>query len=470
MPVENKILDIPRRSRHEIVAPISSIQLGWPVFQASDIVVYKDTLKVTSGFSVTGTFGVKSPALDATVLFESPQQNCVLDLVDSRPPQRVAQFPEGHGVSANDRNWDINQLAASIRDLWDEFGGKFLHFLGEYDPLRAYIPGDVVVYLGSTWVNRSPGTGVSPPSLPLIFNTNWHLLAAKGEAGSLSGFSSLDFPEVATPSNPPPNTVRMFARDVGGVTHIIIRDSAGTEIDLGSPMGASKQDESAWGIGVDDVSPVGLLVDDTASDVSPEGSIGLARMSSRRVQYAEIRDSLNERSVQVATDNSLRVVAGGYTVNPEATFTRPADTTAYSTGDLVANSTTAGSVVAMVLPAARVPAGSFMIRRIRLRKSGTSLTSASFRVHLWTTAPTVANGDNGVFSASGAANYIGAADVILTQAFTDGAVGFATPSVGSELARKLSSGTDVFALVEARAAYTPVSGEIFSLQLDVLQD
>lgn len=34
---------------------------------------------------------------------------------------------------------------------------------------------------------------------------------------------------------------------------------------------------------------------------------------------------------------------------PIVSFTRPADTTAYASGDLVANSTTAGSVVAPVV-------------------------------------------------------------------------------------------------------------------------
>ena len=39
------------------------------------------------------------------------------------------------------------------------------------------------------------------------------------------------------------------------------------------------------------------------------------------------------------------------------------------------------------------------------------MTNAQFRLHLYTAAPTCANGDNGAWSTDGAANYIGAFDV-----------------------------------------------------------
>ena len=165
------------------------------------------------------------------------------------------------------------------------------------------------------------------------------------------------------------------------------------------------------------------------------------------------------------------VASVGLTTNPTATFTRPADTTAYASGDLVANSTTAGSVAAMSLTVTRVAAGSCILRKIKLHKSGTSTTNASFRVHLFRAAPsTVTNGDNGVFSVSGVADYLGAMDITMSRAFTDGAVGFGVPLVGSELSVKLASGTTIAALIEARGAYTPASAEVFTVTLEDLQD
>jgi len=162
---------------------------------------------------------------------------------------------------------------------------------------------------------------------------------------------------------------------------------------------------------------------------------------------------------------------GGNVANPSANFTRPADTTAYASGDLVANSTTAGSVVSMELTIARIAAGSGMLRRCKLHKSGTSVTNASFRVHFYRAAPsTITNGDNGAFSTSGVADYIGAMDVTMDRAFTDGAAGFGQPVIGSEMNFKLASGQTVRALIEARGAYTPANAEVFTLTLDSLQD
>lgn len=151
---------------------------------------------------------------------------------------------------------------------------------------------------------------------------------------------------------------------------------------------------------------------------------------------------------------------------PTANFTRPADTTAYASGDLVANSTTAGSVTPMTLTVPNFNQG-FRVRRFKLHKNGTSTTNAQFRVHLFV-SPTItaANGDNGAFSTSAVANYIGSADVTIAQAFTDGAAGFALPSTGTDMAAIPTGAAAVYALLEARAAYTPASGEVFTLTLD----
>lgn len=162
---------------------------------------------------------------------------------------------------------------------------------------------------------------------------------------------------------------------------------------------------------------------------------------------------------------------GGQATNPSGNFTRPNDTTAYASGDLVANSTTAGSVDAVSITVSRVAAGSFMLRRCKLHKSGTTTTNALFRVHLFRADPaTVTNGDNGAFSVSGVADYVGGFDVTVDRAFTDGAAGFGVPVVGSEMTVKLASGSVLYAMVEARAAYTPAANEVFTITLDDLQD
>jgi hypothetical protein len=98
-----------------------------------------------------------------------------------------------------------------------------------------------------------------------------------------------------------------------------------------------------------------------------------------------------------------------------ARFTRPSDTTAYASGDLVANSTTAGSVVPMSFPA-------------------------------WST--------------SQAASYLGSVDVTVDKAFTDGAAGLATVEINC-------GGPNLYGLLEARGAYTPTSAGVFNVTLEI---
>jgi hypothetical protein len=169
-------------------------------------------------------------------------------------------------------------------------------------------------------------------------------------------------------------------------------------------------------------------------------------------------------------DSTGTILAAGQTVRASASFTRPGDTTQYASGDLVANSTTAGSVVPMTFTIARVAGGSGMIRRARIRKSGTGITNSSFRLHLYNTAPTVTNGDNGVWLSNQSATYIGAIDINVNRAFSDGAAGNGAPLDGSEINFALASGTSVSGLLEARGTYTPGNAEVFTVELEVLQN
>lgn len=153
---------------------------------------------------------------------------------------------------------------------------------------------------------------------------------------------------------------------------------------------------------------------------------------------------------------------------PSANFTRPNDTTAYASGDLVANSTTAGSVVPLSFTAWTSGQAQTIMLRIRIIKSGTTPTNANFRVHLYEASPTPANGDNGAWSTDKAANYLGNIDVASMFAFTDGCTGYGSAAAGSEMRLHLTSGGTIYALMEARAAYTPAANEVFTVKLECL--
>ena len=171
-------------------------------------------------------------------------------------------------------------------------------------------------------------------------------------------------------------------------------------------------------------------------------------------------------SAGVALANQL-----GDFINSSASFTRPGDTTAYASGDLVANSTTAGSVVTPVVPVSRSASAfgqQLRVDRIKLLKSTVTTTNASFRVHLFKAAPTtLANGDNAAFSTNGASGYLGFFDIAAMQAFTDGAVGFIATGAN---AITLESTTTVACLLEARGAYAPGNAEVFTIILEVAQN
>lgn len=204
---------------------------------------------------------------------------------------------------------------------------------------------------------------------------------------------------------------------------------------------------------------------------SGAGQIGAVELKNAAT---DVRAVVGAGSSLSSGSNALAVGGqiGGFTLNPSASFTRPADTTAYASGDLVANHTTAGSVAPMSFSIARVAAGSFSVRKARLKKSGTTTTNASFRLHLYTSAPsTITNGDNGAWSTSHS-GYVGSFDFSSSdaQVFTDAAAINGLPVKGSEVSVKLASGQTLYGLLEARAAYTPANAEVFTLELEAFQD
>lgn len=149
-----------------------------------------------------------------------------------------------------------------------------------------------------------------------------------------------------------------------------------------------------------------------------------------------------------------------------ASFTRPADTTQYTSGDLIANSVTAGSVSPMSF---KIPTGrGLKLWRVGIHKTSTTVTDAQFRLHLYSDSPTVANGDNGAIS-SIAANWQGAIDIDgQSTAFSDDAKAFGVPVFNSVFAPMfIYSDTDrrLYALLEARDTYTPASAEVFTVSI-----
>lgn len=146
-------------------------------------------------------------------------------------------------------------------------------------------------------------------------------------------------------------------------------------------------------------------------------------------------------------------------------FARPANTTAYAAGDIVANTAAANTVAPLVLTVAGAAGQAGKVTRVAIAKSSVETANAAFRLHLYAKAPTPANGDNGAFSANGfASNYLGAADVTLDKAQGDGAIGFADVAIPFQCE---SGVLTLFGLIEALGAYVPASGETLKVAVSV---
>lgn len=252
----------------------------------------------------------------------------------------------------------------------------------------------------------------------------------------------------------------------------VLSSSGGSPVDREIVISTYRARNNGTGYSTGDVITATRVLDVSGSSATQVGStVWYNESTSATLGAAPTAGHLEIVGQPGLTDAQLRaapVASTGFAAIGTGTFTRPADTTTYASGDLIANSTTAGSVVPLQVAAARVAAGSFGINRIRMRKTGNGVANALFRVHLFSAAPTVANGDNGVLLTSGSANYIGSVDVDMTRVnvFNDGAA--AQADCGFVVA--LASGQNIWALIEARGAYAPGNAEQFAVLAEVVQN
>lgn len=157
------------------------------------------------------------------------------------------------------------------------------------------------------------------------------------------------------------------------------------------------------------------------------------------------------------------------------TFTRPNDTTAYTAGDLVANSTSNASVVPLRFDFLTDRAMPLFLTHYRLRKSTNTTANGTFKLHLFSAAPTfTTNGDNSAMS--GNTNLAATTDP-LCQMIGGGGGGFVGAGVviGVPMSNSLvysdhiiqmapSGGVfTIYGVLEALAGYAPGAQETFSV-------
>ena len=154
-----------------------------------------------------------------------------------------------------------------------------------------------------------------------------------------------------------------------------------------------------------------------------------------------------------------------YIISQSASFTRPNDTTQYASGDLVANSTTAGSVAPLTF---KLPARGLKLQRVGLLHSAATVTDSQFRAHFYSDSPTCSNGDNAAWLTT-ASGYQGFVDIDgQNQTFSDDGMSFGVyvnNSVFAPLFLVADTDKKLYVLLEARDTYTPASAEVFTVTI-----
>lgn len=172
---------------------------------------------------------------------------------------------------------------------------------------------------------------------------------------------------------------------------------------------------------------------------------------------------------QLGTIASNLAHAGNYTAQITGTFTRPADTTAYTTGDAVTNSTSAPVPITLA-DAARVAAGGGKIINARLVKSSTGAAASGFRAYIYVATLTPPN-DNAAFAIAIAqkATRVGYVDMTTVVTGSNCVEFYGTPVYTNGMPYSLPAGTSLFAVLSSLGSYTPASAEVFDLYLYVEQ-
>lgn len=167
------------------------------------------------------------------------------------------------------------------------------------------------------------------------------------------------------------------------------------------------------------------------------------------------------------SDNNSSFTVDGKAYRTTVTITRPSNTTAYTAGDVVGD--TGGSAILTFANAG--PSGGFVIvQSVSLVFSDSAVPSGmgAFRLHLYSETPT-AIADNAPFDlASGErATYMGYIDLSTPLDF--GSSLYTQIDYPGRLIKLATASTTLFAELETRGAYTPVSASTIAVRLNLLE-
>lgn len=249
---------------------------------------------------------------------------------------------------------------------------------------------------------------------------------------------------------------RTLRTDTGGALLARIVNSSLSAIEV--------VDNSGFTDGTNVVIPAGFIFDETAGTALTENDAGAARMDSKRAQVFVQEDATTRGQRQSVDANGAAKVAGPGVVTITASYTRPADTTAYAAGDSFANSTSSPTYLTFT-SIASASGKSGIITDVFV--SSTAAAAMSGELWLFDQAPTATN-DNAAFALTDADAQKAIAKIPFTTSVdaTNNAVAHASVS---PIGFTGNGSANLFGLVRVTQAYTPANAEVLQFRLKAIQ-
>ena len=174
----------------------------------------------------------------------------------------------------------------------------------------------------------------------------------------------------------------------------------------------------------------------------------------------------------VGSDGSTtpNIVSSGRTVQVATTIIRPADTTPYSISDVVSNSTSAPTILTFT-DLARITNGSGYITNARILINNVLNVGVSFRLHLYRSPVSMIN-DNAPFTLlyTNSASRLGSIDFSSTVTEGTGSDSVRASNTDIRLAYANTTNANIFGILETLTAFTPTSGQQFTVTLTAEQN
>lgn len=178
----------------------------------------------------------------------------------------------------------------------------------------------------------------------------------------------------------------------------------------------------------------------------------------------DLRNNPAQGKFAVVNPDGSNLSAGGGLSYSSGAIARPANTTAYTAGDVFG-----AAVAAITIALGAVSGSSVMITSTRFQRDVSAVASGetSYTLHLYSVTPPSAPADNAAWDlpSGDRASYLGFID--LGTPVDLGSTIYVQQTDVNRVVRL--AGTDLFGLIVTNGAYTPGSADVFRLTVDAVQ-